>query len=258
MEFEGHQVEEGTGLRVVDTHAHLEEVVDLDLEIQKAKKAGVVAMIAVGTNTKANKIALDVSEKFRDYVFPAVGIHPWDTSNCSEEDVKFIRDNAGRCVAIGEVGLDFWIKQDQKAQATVFEKMLTLAKTERKPALVHSRGAWKDCFEAVSRLEVEKAVFHWYSGPLDVLEKILESGYYVSSSPAVEYSKHHREAIEKVPIERLLLETDSPVSYKGVKSTPSDVMKTLKYVSKLKGMDEPEVAEVTTRNAAKLFGLKLP
>ena len=102
---------------------------------------------------------------------------------------------------------------------------------------------------------IEKVIFHWYSGPLDILDKVIADGYYVSATPALAYSPQHREAIERAPLEHILVETDAPVEYEGNVTEPADVLITLRELSRLKNMDILEVAEATTANAVKLFGL---
>jgi TatD DNase family protein len=105
----------------------------------------------------------------------------------------------------------------------------------------------------VTEKGIRRAVFHWYSGPIALLEKILEQGYFISATPALTYSPPHQEAIKKAPLDRILLETDSPVSYQGKETRPKDVWITLKEVARLKGLDPLVVSERTTINASQLF-----
>jgi TatD DNase family protein len=107
---------------------------------------------------------------------------------------------------------------------------------------------------------LEKAVFHWYTGTSGVLRDIIESGYYISVTPAVEYHEEHRRAVKEVPLERLLLETDCPVTYQRgreneYKSSPADAVRSLKGAAELKGLSEEAIAEATTKNARRLFGI---
>ena len=106
----------------------------------------------------------------------------------------------------------------------------------------------------VSAAGVERAVFHWYSGPLDILEEIIHKGYYISATPALAYSRFHQAAVQKAPLERILIETDSPVEYQGKKSEPANLIDTLKSLSLLKGMPLQKVADITTDNARQFFG----
>jgi len=102
---------------------------------------------------------------------------------------------------------------------------------------------------------IEKAVFHWYSGPLEILEKIIGDSYYVSATPALAYSPPHQAAMRAAPMERILVETDSPVEYQGRISEPADLMITLEELSRIKGIDVKEVRRITTSNAKRLFGI---
>ena len=96
---------------------------------------------------------------------------------------------------------------------------------------------------------------HWYTGHLKTLKALLDSSYLVSATPAIEYSKDHREAIREAPLEQLVLETDCPVAYRGVPSEPVDILRTLRAVAALKGVPEEEVAEETTKNTLELFNI---
>lgn len=244
-------------MRLVDCHAHLAEVSDLDLELQKAREANVQAIVAVGTDGASNELVRQISEKYRGYVFPALGLHPWNLSRDIEKEIQTMEKHVEECIALGEVGLDFKYQTPRELQVRAFSLVLDLAKRYNKPIIVHSRWAWREAFEMVRDAGIRLAVFHWYSGPLDVLHEILTKGYYVSATPAVEFSEAHRRAIMETPLENLLLETDSPVKYRGTASRPIDVVKTLEGVAKLKGVDKTAVAEITTENAIKVFGFKL-
>ena len=127
-----------------------------------------------------------------------------------------------------------------------------------RPALVHSRYAWRDALSLVEEAGATKAVFHWYTGTSSVLREIIERGYYISATPAVEYHEEHRRAVKETPLDRLLLETDCPVVYgRGgageFRSQPADVARSLKGAALLKGMPEEELARNTTDNAVRLF-----
>ena len=103
---------------------------------------------------------------------------------------------------------------------------------------------------------IAQAVFHWYSGPFDILEEIIHSGYFISATPALRYSSVHQEAIRRTPLELLLVETDTPVNYRGLEARPKDVRISLEEMSRLKRLSVDEVAEQITRNACRF--LKIP
>jgi TatD DNase family protein len=238
---------------------------DLERVLDSAKKAGLIAIVAVGSDIESNTKVLRISDKYRDFVYPALGWHPWYIKESEiEVSLDFIEANIDRAVAVGEVGLDYHKKvrsvADKELQKRVFRELLRIAKDHKKPALIHSRYAWRDALDMVVEAGLEKAVFHWYTGTSGVLQEIIDRGYYISVTPAVEYHEEHRRAVKEVPLERMLLETDCPVVYQRGReneftSSPADLLRSLKGAAALKGISEAEIAEVTTENAVSLFGV---
>lgn len=251
--------------RLVDTHAHLDEIKDLDKALDEARQAGMTAIIAVGQELESNKKVLDIARRYEGLVYPALGLHPWNLeADNLERELDFIRANISRAVAVGEIGLDYHKrvrqKSDKVVQAQALRQLLEIAKNYGKPALLHTRYAWRDALELVKEAQLEKAVFHWYTGTSSVLRDIIDLGYYISATPAIEYHDEHRRAVKATPRERLLLETDCPVVYgrgseREFESRPADLVRSLKGAAELTGIDEEELAEVSTDNALRLFGM---
>lgn len=244
-------------MRLIDGHAHLEDVPNIDAELARARSNGLVAVIAVGSDEKSNETVLKISRRHAKFVFPALGLHPWALRADLEKMVNSIETNIKECVAIGEVGLDFKYQTPKELQTKAFNRVLGLGVRYDKPVIIHSRWAWREALEMVRDAGVKRAIFHWYSGPTDILREVLAIGCYVSATPAAEFSELHRQALMEVPLDRLLLETDAPVKYHRIASTPSDVLKTVKAVAQLKGTSELEIAEATTENAIKFFDLEI-
>jgi TatD DNase family protein len=252
-----------SGFGLVDCHAHLEEQEDPEAAIERAERSGVRAIVAVGSDIESNRRVLSLSGRHGEMtVHAALGIHPWRLEGRDvEQDLAFMERNLGRAVAVGEVGLDFWLKESRKdpfrrkRQEDIFRRVLSLGRDLSKPVIIHARGAWRECLTLVLEEGISKAVFHWFSGPLDILRELLNHGYLISATPAAHYSEKHQSAIREAPLERILLETDSPVVYEGRRSEPADVVRTLQAVATIKQIPEEEAAEVTTKNAAGFFGL---
>jgi TatD DNase family protein len=156
-------------------------------------------------------------------------------------------------VAVGEVGLDYKVKVKKSLQWEVFARVLRLANRHRLPVIVHSRYSHQRCHKMVSEEGIDRAVFHWYSGPLDILDRIIGDGYFVSCTPALAYSPAHRKAIRHAPLDRILVETDCPVAYQGKASEPAHLIETIHQLSLLKRLPRDEVARVTTDSAESLF-----
>ena len=254
---------------IIDTHAHLDHLPDLDLALARADQAGVEAIVAMSMDVASCQKNLTIKQTVtRPNIYLAMGMHPSE-ANLQEVDhmVDLIRANAKFLNAVGEIGLDFgykWVRKDQQKrqeQRDVFLRLLTLAKELDLPAVIHSRGLERECFETVQKMGLKKANFHWYSGPVNVLKDIMAAGYFVSTSPSLAYSPQSREAISHAVIEQLLIETDCPVFFgnkddeTGFQAEPKDVVRTLKAYCELKNVDEDKALNIFNQNARKFFGL---
>jgi TatD DNase family protein len=241
---------------IVDGHAHLDQLEDLDRELTEAKNCGVTAIIGVGMSVKSNQKILAIAEGHPGYVFPAIGYHPWEVRKSEiEKNLAFIEQNINLSIAIGEVGLDYKVKVKRDYQKKAFSEILTLSTRYNKPLILHCRGSHRRVLSMISDSGITRAVFHWYTAPLDLLKEIVDAGYYISATPALTHSPPHRHAVREAPVERILVETDCPVTHHGRSSRPSDVLITLREVAKLKGLPVEDVAERTSQNAMTLFGL---
>jgi TatD DNase family protein len=261
----GQSLEPGEGKvhPLVDTHTHLDEVEDLEGAIGRAKARGVVAIVAVGSDYESNHRTLEIAERYRGYVYPALGLHPWNLRQASshlERNLRFIEDHIREIVAIGEIGLDY--RKDivsgagKDLQKSVLHSCLELAKSHHKPVLIHSRYAWRDCLDVVRGVMVGGVVFHWFTGPLNILKDILGLGYMASATLAAEYHEEHRRVVREASLESLMLETDAPVVYRGHRSEPADVGRSLRAVAELKSLELDQVARRTTENALRFYGLE--
>jgi TatD DNase family protein len=243
-------------LKLIDTHAHLDEMIDIDGAIQRAKDSGIQAIVGVGSDLQSNEKILHLAARYPKYVFPALGLHPW---RLEREDLaksfSFIEANLSPCIALGEIGLDFAIQTRREHQEEVLKKLLKIARRQNKPVLLHARRAWPEALKLLVEHEIPKAVFHWYSGPVDVLKKVLEHGYLISATPAAVYSDRHRQALKEAPLDRILLETDAPEVYRGKASEPKDLLVSLQAVSDLKEKRLEEIAEHILQNTQNIFNL---
>ncbi len=239
---------------LIDAHAHLEELEDLPRVLQEARASGIRAIIAVGSDKASNARVLEIAEGNPNYVHPALGYHPWRINEENlDENLTFVQDRIKDCIALGEVGLDYKVKVKKELQWRVFGAILDLAVRHDKPVIIHCRLSHSRALKMVTEKGVKRAVFHWYSGPIDLLDELISLGCYLSATPALQYSPPHQAAIKKAPLEKILLETDTPVVYQGRESRPKDVQISLAEVSRLKGLAPHIVARQTTANASKLF-----
>ena len=255
-------------MTIIDSHAHIDQLEDLAGALVRAHEAGVSDIVAMSVDLDSMQKLLGIRDKYcQPKIHPALGIHPGlvkpDTQQAAYD---FMRANIKEASAIGETGLDYWYKWvrkdmgERQKQKDSFSIHLELAREFDLPIVIHSRGAWRDCLSMTRESGVKRALFHWYSGPVDILDQILEAGFYVSTSPSVAYSPESQKAMSHAPIERILIETDSPVNYKEgegfYKAEPKDVIKTWKALAQLKNMREEEVLARVNLNAATFFQFK--
>jgi TatD DNase family protein len=256
---------------IYDTHAHLDHLDDVAGSLQRAHVAEVKGIVSVSIDLKSCQKNWDIARaSTQPKIYLAMGMHPSDARAAElPACIDFTRRHASDLVAIGEIGLDFWYKwarkdqQKKDEQRQVFRSLLELAKELNLPAIIHSRGTWRECLDTALEVGIKKAEFHWYSGPLDVLKDILAAGYYVSTSPSIAYAPPTREAMQLAPIEQTLIETDSPVMFKEegredtpFKAEPKDVWRTLKAYAALKQMDEAKALNILNQNAQRFFNLE--
>ncbi len=247
------------GLPLIDAHAHLDRVGDLTASLQDAKASGVAGVVAVGMDVESNQKTLDIARDHPGYIHAALGYHPWEIDEKeAEKNLSFIRNHLKGCVAIGEIGLDYKVKVQKELQRKVLGRLLDIAVEYTKPVILHCRFSHSDTLKMAKERGIVLAVFHWYSGPFDTLEEITDSGYFISATPALRYSPVHREAIRRTPLELLLIETDTPVNYRGLDARPKDVVISLEEVSRLKRVSAEKVSEQTTHNACRFFGIPFP
>lgn len=250
-------------MKVIDTHTHLELLADLPAALERARQAGVAALVAMGRDERSGRFALEQASLHPGFIFPALGIHPYRLASRNlvarlERELAFIQDNLPRAVALGETGLDFLgqgLEATREHQLRVFRHLCRLGAEAGKPLLVHCWGAWDECLAILEEWGVRRACFHWCVAPPPVLERVLERGYLVSANPALFSEEEHRQVLCRTPLGRILLETDSPAEYNGDKYQPAYLVRVCRGLAELKGLDPQEVARATSANARAFLGL---
>ncbi len=252
-------------MSIIDTHAHIDQLEDLPGALARADEAGVSDIVAVSVDLDSmKKVLAIVGQHQKPKIHPALGVHPGQVHlDTQQTALDFMRANIKLACAVGETGLDYWYKWvrkdlvERQKQKDSFSFHLGLAREFDLPIVIHSRGAWRDCLSMAQESGVRRALFHWYSGPVDILDQILEAGFYVSTGPSVSYSPESRRAVSHAPLERILVETDSPVHYKDGETSfmaePKDVIRTWKALAQLKNLDEEQTLAVVNTNAKIFF-----
>jgi len=256
-------------MKLIDCHAHLDELEEVEASLNRAHEAGVTRIVGVGLNTASSRRILEIAGNCSaPEIIPAIGLYPDEVTEQEIESIlALIEEKSADLRALGEIGLDYWIRplrkkapgrEEVKAlQQEAFRLQLRQARKYSLTPIIHSRGAWKDAFRLTEEEGIERAIFHWYSGPLDVLEKILAAGYHISATPAAAYSPPLRDVLRAAPLKRIVLETDCPVPRREgdtrIGTEPADVRYSLRALAELKGILEEEVARVTSHTAMNLF-----
>jgi TatD DNase family protein len=272
-------------MQLTDTHCHLYwNKFDEDREavIQRAIEAGVTKMLVPGTTTETSKQAIELAEKY-EQVYAAVGVHPTDAETLSQDnfDEFYKLAEHKKVVAIGEIGLDYyWVKEPekQKHQKTVFNSQVQVAEALNKPLVIHLREAndategpvfddlfilLEPWFEKWTQLHhplgLLPGVLHSFNGNLALATKAIKLGFHLGVTGPVTYPKNenHREMIKNLPLNHLLIETDSPfltpVPHRGKRNEPAYVVHIADKIAEIHSKSPVEIAEITTANAARLF-----
>ncbi|MEK7729370.1 MAG: TatD family hydrolase [candidate division KSB1 bacterium] len=254
---------------LIDTHAHLQlNHFDTDRNevIQRAHAAGVAAIICIATDVASSRAAIALAEQHAQ-VYAAVGIHPNDCATTSDDDFKQIADLAQhpKVVAIGEIGMDdYWKTVPLPKQAEVFARQLDLAAQLNKPVIIHNREAGAAIMDTLRAHSVTQlaGVFHCFSEDWNYAEQVLNLGCHVSFTGNLTYKKSKLpEVAKQVPLERIMLETDSPymtpVPHRGKRNEPAYTVPIAEKLAEIKGLSFAEIGQRTTQNAVALFGLNL-
>ena len=248
-----------------DTHAHYDdEKFDADREAVLAALpgAGVSLVLNPGCDVASSRAALALAEKF-DHVFAAVGLHPENCAGCTDEDFDTVEALARqeKAVAIGEIGLDYYWAENppRDFQQQVFRRQLELALALDLPVIVHDRDAHGDCLDIVSDYPALRGVFHCFSGSPEMAETLLKRGWYLGFDGPVTYknAKKAPEVISLCPLDRMLLETDSPylspVPRRGERNDSRNLPFIAAKLAEIKGLTTEKIARVCAENGRKLF-----
>lgn len=253
-------------MALIDTHAHLtDEAFDDDrlFIIRDLSNFNVKAVINPGCNVKDSKLAVKLAKEF-DNFYAQVGIHPEEVSRMGESDLEIIEKLAQnpKVVAIGEIGLDYYWRDDNKdEQKEVFIKQLEMARRLDLPVVVHTRDVGEDAYEILKDFTDLKVQIHCFSEGLDLLDKYMDLGFYISIGGVVTFSNGENEklAASHVDINRLMLETDSPYltpePYRGLRNDPRKIIEVYREIAKLRGMKLKKLQKRTSKNAEEFFGL---
>ena len=263
---------------------------DLESALVRAKQAGVGKIITVGTTINESKKAIEIAENSLDknlQIYASVGIHPKDgkedIENLGIDDaidrLRAVVKSSGKIVAIGECGLDYYDEQEtrnnrpettdkeKEFQRDLFEAQIRLACDLDLPLIIHCRNGWDEIFDLISNFQFQisnfklRGVFHSWTGDWNAAKRAFGLDFYISFSGIVTFKNAPdiQEVAKKTPLERILIETDSPYlapePFRGKTNEPKNVRITAQFLAKIRGLPFAKIAKATTVNAERLFGI---
>lgn len=253
-------------MRLIDCHCHLtDEAFDSDrlFIINDLSNFAIRGIINPATNIEDSKKAIALSEKF-DNFYPMVGIHPENVDNITDKDLEELENLAKnpKVVAIGEIGLDYYWKDDNKdRQKEIYIHQLDLARKLNLPAVIHVRDSKDDIIDLIKDYTDLKIQIHCFSDDLKTLNTYMDMGFYISIGGVVTFANGANEkvAARNVPIERLMLETDSPYltpePYRGLRNDPRRVVEVARTIADLRDMKIDKLAKRCYKNTVEFFNL---
>lgn len=260
---------------LVDDHCHLmhEKYTDVDGVIERAKQAGVKAIICSGVNPTTNKQALEIAAKY-DIVRASLGIYPVDALGLAEEgtgmarqtepinldtEFDFINKHKNDIAAVGEVGLDYhWVKDAklQQQERENFEKIIGFVEKIKKPIIVHTRKAEQDSIDLLTSSSLKHVVLHCFEGKKSLISKAADAGYIFSVPTNITRNYHFQHLVKKVNINQLTTETDGPYlsPTPGTVNEPANVNVIIEKIADIKGLTKEEVANNVWLTFQRLYG----
>lgn len=251
---------------IFESHAHYDDdAFDEDREelLHSLQENGIGTVINIGASLSSCRTTLELTKQY-DFIYGAIGVHPSETAELNEENFAWLKEacTQDKIVAVGEIGLDYyWKEPDPAIQKKWFERQLLLAQEVNLPVVIHSREAAKDTLDMMRALHAEKSggVVHCYSYSKEMVKDYLDMDYYFGIGGVVTFknAKKLKEAVEYMPMDKILLETDSPYlapePNRGKRNSSLNLPYVAEMIAQIKQMTSEEVIEITERNAKKLF-----
>lgn len=251
------------GYMFTDSHCHIfnEYYTDIAEILKKAEESKVDKFIVAATDIKSSVEVLNLAKEYKN-IYICLGIHPDSIDNSLDEFEKILVENVDneKLVAIGEIGLDYYYGKDTRdMQIKYFEYQLSLAEKYDLPVVVHSRDATKDTIDCLKKYRVT-GVIHCFTGSLDTAKIYMKMGFYIGVNGVMTFKKAKiDEVIKEIPLEKLVLETDSPYltpePYRKYKNQPAYIYTIAQYLANLKGVSLEEISRITEKNIKDIFDI---
>ena len=242
---------------LIDAHTHLDRYEDKLKSALKEITQHKIFTLSNSMDLPSYKQNLEIGRKC-DLVLPTFGIHPWNASEYADQ-LEDLKEAVEKTPIIGEIGLDYHSAEyayQFSAQRKVFEFFLEKAKEQNKIVNLHTRGAEKEVLVLLKEYEIQRAIIHWYSGSLDILDKLVDTGAYFTIGVEILDSEHIKTIAQRLPMERLLTETDNPggqMWVKGILGMPSVIKEVIQILAEVKNTTEQVIIQTVEINFARLI-----
>ena len=247
---------------LIDTHAHLDMIGNIDKVIANAQNNGIKKIIIPSVEEQYFEKIINIAENYEG-VYCQLGLFPSEAKNRTDTTEQKIRELAthNKVVAIGEIGLDYyWDKTYIEEQKEMFKKQILLANELNLPIVVHDREAHKDCIDILKENNTgSNVIFHCFSGSVEMMKECVKNGWYIALGGVVTFknAKKMKDVAKEVPLENLMLETDSPyltpVPYRGKENQPAYVKYVAEEIANLRNESVDNIIKITSENAEKVF-----
>lgn len=247
---------------LIDTHFHLDLTCDVETILMDASKNNVKKFIISGCDKKSIRDGLEIINRYED-VYMTVGFHPDEVDEITDKDLEYLEklvNNNHKIIGIGEIGLDYYHNDlNIERQKEYFEKQILIAEKFNLPVVIHTREATEDTYEILKNHHV-RGVLHCYSGSLEMAKLYLEKGFMFGIGGVLTFKNSKlKDVVKEIPLQNLILETDSPYlapePKRGSVNEPKNVKLVANALAKIKEVSVEEIMETTTLNAKRLFDL---
>ena len=251
-------------MKLIDTHAHIyydKYKNDIEEVLDRAREKNVEKIICVGVDYNSSIESLKLAEKY-DMIYATAGYHPHESKDASTSYLKELEEilSHEKMVALGEIGLDFHYNySDKKTQVKIFKEQLELSKSLNLPNIVHSRNADDDILNCIRETKASNGVIHCYASDINFANSLFSLGYIISFTGLVTFADNLKEVVKNIPINKFMLETDSPylapTPYRGKRNEPSMIKNIAEAIAKIRNESVSIVAQETTKTAEDFFGI---
>lgn len=254
---------------IFESHAHYDdEAFDKDREelLNSFMDKGIEYVVNIGSTISDSKKTIELTKKY-PFIYGSIGVHPSETKDMNEDDIKWLKEMSSldKIIAIGEIGLDYyWDNVERAVQKHWFERQLDLAKEANLPVVVHSRDAASDTFDIIknAKLDENLGVLHCFAYSKEMAKQYIDMGFYIGVGGVLTFknARKLREVVEYIPLDYILLETDSPYlapePNRGKRNDSTNLKYVASEIARIKNIDYEEVIEITRNNGINLFRIK--